>query len=148
MKKNVVLISWFILLSFTSFCQDTIYKVSLNDTTVYSLLERRTIFITVLSDSLNNYTRGRLPLFLLLNDLDYIYANLWDGNHQPICLRKMIFEKVNNRKVLKAIIKSKNKNYQRISERRLHVFGSLKIQYQDVSNMDFAKERIKELRNK
>ena len=38
MKKNVVLISWFILLSFTSFCQDTIYKVSLNDTTVYSVL--------------------------------------------------------------------------------------------------------------
>ena len=57
----------------------------------------------------------------------------------------MIFEKTTNKELLKAIIKSKNKSYKRKSKLLLKYYSSTKIPYQDVSNFDFAKERLKKL---
>lgn len=148
--KNITLIVFCLLLKSACLCQDTI-KISLkelNDTTVYSVLKKRDSFISNLADSLNNYEKGELPFYLSMSDFDYIYSDLWDGNHQPVCLRKMIFEKTNNKKVLKNIIRAKNKNYKNVSERKLQIYGTIKIPFQDVSNRDFAKKRLKELQHK
>lgn len=145
--KNIILICFLSLIRFNCFCQTKI-QVTLSDTIAYNLEYSRNLFISTHVDSLNNYKVGNLPFFLANYDFDYNNSIYWDGYHQANCLRKMIFEKVNNKKLLKAIIKSKNKNYKKTSDMMLQIYYETKIPYQEISNLDFAKERLKALKHK
>jgi hypothetical protein len=59
--------------------------------------------INIFADSLNNFTGGALPNFLLDECFD-VQRNLWEGLHSPVSLRWKVLEKVNNKQALKMIL--------------------------------------------
>ena len=95
---------------------------------------------------MNNFKNKKLPFFVSECDFDFQNASYWDGNHQPISLRKLIFDKVTNRKSLVAIIKSRNHNYRELSKRFTTFYGKSKIPFQEKSNLQLAKQQLKFLK--
>jgi hypothetical protein len=111
--------------------------------------QRRKIFIATYIDSLNSWKKGqKLPDFLCIDSFDYVNSYYWKGLHNPISLRKEIFNMVTNRKVLIAIQKSKNKCYNTIFRSHYdphNIYINIRIPFQEFSNKDLASQRLEEL---
>ncbi len=99
-------------------------------------------FIANAVDSINNLKENKLPFFISLYDFDYIHSEFWESMHQPTSLRQLIFARITNKKSLRAIIKSKNKDYNKTSTERTHFYGEYKIPFQDESNLSLAKKQL------
>ena len=68
--------------------------------------------INAFADSINNYTTGALPEFLLDECFDN-QVSLWEGFHSPISLRWKILEKVSDKDALKQILATHDKRLKR-----------------------------------
>jgi hypothetical protein len=140
-----------IISGITSSGQDSTKDIILSSGTLgISLSEyhekERTVFISKMADSLNNSEANKLPFWLSQCDFDYFYSELWKNSHNPTCLRQLIFARITNKKSLRAIIKSKNKDYSTTSKRSFNLYGEHKIPFQDESNVSLAKQQLKILR--
>ena len=152
MKSIILLLCFF---SLKSYSQDTITILKdtslrdLNSFKMFNFKDERILLVNNLLDSLNKFEQGKIPFFVSNYDFDYQNQSLWKSVHEPISLRKMIFDSVKNKMVLLAIIKSKNKNYRIKSEKLFGIYGRPdKIVYQNKSNWDLASERLKVLAKK
>ena len=112
------------------------------------LQKERERFVILRVDSLNNWKNSDMPFFLKEYDFDYHYSNLWDGLHQPISLRKLIMDKVTNKAILLAIIKSKKIVYKRISKLFTTYYQKSTIPFQNFSNRLLAKQQLIRLKGK
>jgi hypothetical protein len=106
-------------------------------------------YITVCLDSLDYlYTGGELPFFLSDYKMD-CNADGWPRPHyQPFSIRKMLIDNTCNIKTLKAICKSKNKNYDKTRRPSPDdtLGDSWDIPFQELSIRQLAKQRLIELR--
>ncbi len=64
--------------------------------------------IVIYADSINLYSGGKIPNFLI-NECFDLQSYLWQGFHSPISLRWKILGKVNNKKALKRLLDSNDK---------------------------------------
>lgn len=130
--------------------QDTLrihtYQFALPDisTSDSSLRER---FVQNYADSLNNYDMNMsFPSFLFQYDFDSRHSSYWMSTHKPISLRKLIFNRVQNKLLLKSVIN-------RTSEPSLDKvivpdeFSGIWIPFYEYSTRALAKIRLEEILN-
>jgi len=66
----------------------------------------RESFIQRYADSLNDFdTTKAIPAFVFKYDFDNVHFSSWWGPHHPISLRKLIFDNVDNKILLREVIK-------------------------------------------
>lgn len=89
---------------------DTVVTVRLG--TGIDRIKEKEARISLFADSINNYTGGKLPRFLLNKCFDR-QSNLWKGPHSSVSPRWKILEKVNNKEALKRILSTNDKRLKR-----------------------------------
>ena len=118
-------------------------KAKSNHSGTYVFAHNKNAVLQVFIDSLNAYKIGdNLPFFLNLYSFDEDVNFLWPHPDTPISLRKIIFSKVTNQKVLTQIINSSSKNYDYLIDT-----ANNQIPLQNCSNRDLAIKRLRELQN-
>lgn len=100
------------------------------------------IFIDTYADSINNMQERRLPLFLDDAQFDYHNIGIYSPFHNPLSLRKLIFDRVDNCKSLKVIINSSRNTLKNKPE----IQHGIHIEYSEYSFQDLVQKRFKELK--
>lgn len=118
----------------SSFAFDTSAVISLN----FDSIRQQDIEISkIYADSLNEWSSGTLPKFLE-RDLETEHPHFSEDVHHLRSFRKGIFDQVHSRKVLEAILESKNEYYS--------VQGQAsRVPHSSLSIRDLAKLRYEEL---
>lgn len=104
----------------------------------------RESFIKKIAQELNSWKEGdSLPSFLYKVDFDSRHGGYWWTLHTPLSLRKMIFDLVDNEKILLEIIRNKN-IFDKTSDIPIQDFVP---PFSDYSNYELSKYRLEEIYN-
>jgi len=96
-------------------------------------------------DSLNTYSKGPLPSFLVDECFDW-RAYLWEGLHSPVSLRWIILKRINNKNALKAILDTNDKRLKQICGRQHDkVYPYLTVPMIEQSFYQLIQRRYREL---
>lgn len=114
------------------------------------LKKETTDYVSSCADSINAMKyRDPLPSFLLKPCLDG-QSYMWPNMHEPIPIRKLIVNKVNNKEALSYILSLKDPRLQEVCARKDTVSSGLKYYRMPFAEMSFHSllyTRLSELRN-
>jgi hypothetical protein len=99
------------------------------------------IFLNSHADSINNSEIYGLPEFLKQTEFDYYNGAMWTSDHQPLALRKMIFDRVSDCAPLKAIVEESSLVY----KKRPRNDYKMRVDFDTLSVYELAKKRIKDI---
>jgi hypothetical protein len=139
-KILIVLLAGGMLLGGDSFGQQK------KDTTYFSVafnIWGDSLSMNTYADSVNNYSSGAIPAFLLDECFDFNHHEFWEGFHDPVCARYFILKRVNNKYALQILSKDK-----RLKVKCKHEpFGGYvgQVPMRELSTHDLIEIRIKEL---
>jgi hypothetical protein len=101
--------------------------------------------LRVYSDSINTYKGGILPYFLSDECFD-LRRSLWPEVHPTVSLRQEIFKNVNNKKALKLLLKTNDKELKQKCSDEKEPFPLSSIPMSEYSFYDLIKKRYEEMR--
>jgi hypothetical protein len=103
-------------------------------------------FLQQFIDSLNNFREGSmLPHFLLNYNFDSQHLAYWESVHQATSLRKLIFDEVINKEVLREILQ--REVYKTKPATANGNDYEISIPFSEYSIYELAKYRLEELKN-
>lgn len=111
--------------------------------------ENRSIFVKSYADSLNQFNlnkKSKIPHFFLRYNFDNENSNFKTHMHDETSFRKLIIDKINNTELLRAVLKSKNKQLKKTVPLPKNSIYGIKA-FQEYSTYELVKYRLEELIN-
>lgn len=100
------------------------------------------IIVHTYADSINDIaSTNQAPLFLEETQLDYEHTGILSSFHDPLSLRKLIFDQVTNCTSLNLILLDKSGTYKKKPKKQ----HDINVDFIDLSVYDLAQRRYKEL---
>lgn len=113
-------------------------------------IKNRKEFVTEYVKKLNSYNKNeKIPTFFYEYNFDDKNKRYWVSRHSAISLRKLIIEKIDNKDLLKAVLKSKDRliKKRKRKKRERGYFVVFNNPFQEYSNYDLVKLRLEEIWN-
>ncbi|MBV4359027.1 hypothetical protein [Pinibacter aurantiacus] len=96
------------------------------------------LFIATFADSINGLKNEQLPLFLSDAEFDFHHVGIFSSFHEPLPLRKLIFDQVINCKSLSLIISNNSDIY----KKKPNPKNDIQVKFQNLSVFDLAEMRF------